>query len=199
MSGSSNGNNAAAAAAEQLGNSAAAAASGRVVGAGLPALGTGVSSNPSSPRTQPRQQQSQPPHHVDGGSSGGGGGGGGAPRPPPLQLRSSCGGSGVGSAGTPRSSSVPPGALPINNLNHLSDRLGSLSTFSDELMSDDPNAPAKQDFMVSFLVDARGGSMIGCRHSGAKVRTGSEIIHFHFLFPPSLCVIAQYVGRLYIP
>jgi hypothetical protein len=27
----------------------------------------------------------------------------------------------------------------------------------------------KQDFLVSFLVDARGGSMKGCRHSGVKV------------------------------
>ncbi len=164
MSGSSNGNAAAAAAAaEQLlgtnggGGGGGGSARMGVVGAGLPALGTGVSSNPSSPRTQPRQPL-QPQQHVDGG----------APRPPPLQLRSS-GGGGTGAA-TPMSSSVPPGSLPINNLNHLGDRLGSLSTFSDDLTSDDPNAPAKQDFMVSFLVDARGGSMIGCRHSGTKVR-----------------------------
>ena len=27
----------------------------------------------------------------------------------------------------------------------------------------------KQDFLVSFLVDARGGSMKGCRYSGVKV------------------------------
>ena len=27
----------------------------------------------------------------------------------------------------------------------------------------------KQDFLVSFMVDARGGSMKGCRYSGVKV------------------------------
>ena len=40
----------------------------------------------------------------------------------------------------------------------------------------DPDAAAvialtKQDFLVSFLVDARGGSMKGCRFSGVKVST----------------------------
>ena len=33
----------------------------------------------------------------------------------------------------------------------------------------DPGPLAKHDFLVSFLVDARGGSMYGCRHSGIKV------------------------------
>lgn len=28
---------------------------------------------------------------------------------------------------------------------------------------------SKQDFLVSFLVDARGGAMKGCRFSGVKV------------------------------
>ena len=41
--------------------------------------------------------------------------------------------------------------------------------------SEDPNAPAKHDFMVSFLVDARGGSMVGCRHSGVKASFSSFI------------------------
>ena len=34
----------------------------------------------------------------------------------------------------------------------------------------DPSPLAKHDFLVSFLVDARGGSMYGCRNSGIKVR-----------------------------
>jgi hypothetical protein len=33
----------------------------------------------------------------------------------------------------------------------------------------DPSPLAKHDFLVSFLVDARGGSMYGCRNSGIKV------------------------------
>ena len=33
----------------------------------------------------------------------------------------------------------------------------------------------KQDFLVSFLVDARGGSMKGCRYSGVKVSTIIDI------------------------
>ncbi len=41
---------------------------------------------------------------------------------------------------------------------------GSLSSESD------PNAPARADFMISFLVDARGGTMHGCRFSGVRVR-----------------------------
>ena len=40
----------------------------------------------------------------------------------------------------------------------------------------DPIALTKQDFLVSFLVDARGGSMKGCRFSGVKVR----IIYFFY-------------------
>ena len=175
MSGSSNGRGngaaAAAAAAEQLlGNGGGGGGSNSrtgVVGAGLPALGTGVSSNPSSPRLQNR-----------GGIGGGGGPGGGQPPPVPrlpiTALRSSASGSGAGGLGTPHGSSFGGGGgsvpHPVNNLNHLSDRLGSLSTFSDDFgSSEDPNAPAKMDFMVSFLVDARGGSMVGCRHSGVKV------------------------------
>ncbi len=177
MSGSSNGRGngaaAAAAAAEQLlGNGGGGGGSNSrtgVVGAGLPALGTGVSSNPSSPRLQNR-----------GGIGGGPGGGPGGGQPPPVPrlpitaLRSSASGSGAGGLGTPHGSSFGGGGgsvpHPVNNLNHLSDRLGSLSTFSDDFgSSEDPNAPAKMDFMVSFLVDARGGSMVGCRHSGVKV------------------------------
>ena len=34
----------------------------------------------------------------------------------------------------------------------------------------DPSPLAKHDFLVSFLVDARGGSMYGCRNSGIKVQ-----------------------------
>ena len=174
MSGSSNGRgggNAAAAAAEQLlGNGGGSGGGGGggssrtgVVGAGLPALGTGVSSNPSSPRLQNR----------GGGAMGAVGGGPPPPVPrlPITALRASASGSGVG---TPHGSSFGGGGgPPVNNLNHLSDRLGSLSTFSDDFGSEDPNAPAKQDFMVSFLVDARGGSMVGCRHSGVKVKENS--------------------------
>ena len=188
MSGSSSGNHAAAAAAAAAAASVTAAGNGVaagggaghnggsaapgngggvsgdpvVVGAGLPALGTGVSSNPSSPQLQPRQlqQHDRPPEarvpqaaRLPSITSRR------VPQAAPMSIQSSF------DVGTPLSSS-----LPINNLNHLDggSGLGSISTFSDDL-SEDPNAPAKHDFMVSFLVDARGGSMIGCRHSGAKV------------------------------
>ena len=64
----------------------------------------------------------------------------------------------------------------VNHLmtNHELSVSGSVvgsGAFSDveSVCSEDPNAPAKHDFMVSFLVDARGGSMLGCRHSGVKV------------------------------
>ena len=33
----------------------------------------------------------------------------------------------------------------------------------------EPGLPVKQDFLVSFLVDARGGSMTGSRRSGVKL------------------------------
>ena len=48
-------------------------------------------------------------------------------------------------------------------------------------------ALAKQDFLVSFLVDARGGSMIGCRFSGVKV-SQNKIANFAFdaLYVPFL-------------
>ena len=39
----------------------------------------------------------------------------------------------------------------------------------DEYCERDPSPLAKHDFLVSFLVDARGGSMYGCRNSGIKV------------------------------
>ena len=51
--------------------------------------------------------------------------------------------------------------------NHFDDDMATTAT--ESLSDDDPNAPMKQEFMVSFLVDARGGAMTGCRYSGVKV------------------------------
>ena len=46
----------------------------------------------------------------------------------------------------------------------------------------DPSPLAKHDFLVSFLVDARGGSMYGCRNSGIKVLfKGLSIVKLLFL------------------
>ena len=78
----------------------------------------------------------------------------------------------------------PPGSLAVHaqlrahaqlaqaqlNRNSLAGSCTTAGGFSDELSSDDPNAPVNHDFMVSFLVDARGGAMVGCRYSGVKVR-----------------------------
>lgn len=43
---------------------------------------------------------------------------------------------------------------------------------------------SKQDFLVSFLVDARGGAMKGCRFSGVKVSRRRQ--PFHKMFTKSL-------------
>ena len=40
---------------------------------------------------------------------------------------------------------------------------------ADEAIPIDALTLTKQDFLVSFMVDARGGSMKGCRYSGVKV------------------------------
>ena len=62
-------------------------------------------------------------------------------------------------------------------MNHVSNDIGgSISTTFSEDTSDDPNAMAKHDFMVSFMVDARGGSMLGCRYNGVKV----NLIYYSF-------------------
>ena len=54
-------------------------------------------------------------------------------------------------------------------MNHVSNDIGgSISTTFSEESSED-HALAKHDFMVSFMVDARGGSMLGCRYNGVKV------------------------------
>jgi len=36
------------------------------------------------------------------------------------------------------------------------------------------NNVARHDFLVSFLVDARGGALNGCRHTGVKVQSISS-------------------------
>ena len=80
------------------------------------------------------------------------------------------------------------GRMNNHHLSHLSmNHDGSSVSGSHSLTEDyacgDPNAPTKHDFMVSFLVDARGGSMYGCRYSGVKVRSlKNESIRF--CFPP---------------
>ena len=40
---------------------------------------------------------------------------------------------------------------------------------ADDAEAIDALTLTKQDFLVSFMVDARGGSMKGCRYSGVKV------------------------------
>ncbi|CAB4068137.1 ANK [Lepeophtheirus salmonis] len=42
-------------------------------------------------------------------------------------------------------------------------------TSSSEVTGTETTKLAKIDFLVSFLVDARGGTMTGCRHSGLRV------------------------------
>jgi hypothetical protein len=75
-------------------------------------------------------------------------------------------------------SATVPGSNTVTMVNHVSND-GVSSTLSDEqlLAPDDPSAapPTKHDFMVSFLVDARGGSMTGCRYSGVKVRQKTKL------------------------
>ncbi|XP_059087243.1 ankyrin-3-like [Tigriopus californicus] len=107
---------------------------------------------------------------------------------------------GQSTASTPRTGSggvAQAANLVGQNLNH-NDLGGSTTTggFSDEL--DDPNAPINQDFMVSLLVDARGGAMHGCRYSGVKVtippRTAPQPMRItcryvrteNLLYPPTL-------------
>ena len=52
----------------------------------------------------------------------------------------------------------------------MRDRSDALNEFEGEyVVGRDPSPLAKHDFLVSFLVDARGGSMYGCRNSGVKV------------------------------
>lgn len=44
-----------------------------------------------------------------------------------------------------------------------------LPSNNEETAADEAAALTKHDFLVSFLVDARGGSLKGCRYSGVKV------------------------------
>ena len=57
----------------------------------------------------------------------------------------------------------------ISNIS-MRDRNYVINEFEGEYaVGRDPSPLAKHDFLVSFLVDARGGSMYGCRNSGIKV------------------------------
>ena len=56
-------------------------------------------------------------------------------------------------------------------------------------------ALTRQDFLVSFLVDARGGSMKGCRFSGVKVRPFFYQID-EIKAPSSASLISRYILRL---
>ena len=57
----------------------------------------------------------------------------------------------------------------VSNIS-IRDRNHALNEFEGEyVVGRDPSPLAKHDFLVSFLVDARGGSMYGCRNSGIKV------------------------------
>jgi hypothetical protein len=68
-------------------------------------------------------------------------------------------GNGAGNGANGRGGLV---GIAVNDVTYAS---GSLSSDG----GGDPNAPARADFMISFLVDARGGTMHGCRFSGVKV------------------------------
>ena len=48
----------------------------------------------------------------------------------------------------------------------------------EETAADEAAALTKHDFLVSFLVDARGGSLKGCRYSGVKVSTSVLTVSF---------------------
>ena len=69
--------------------------------------------------------------------------------------------------------SCPPqaGANGRGGNNDATYASGSLSLSSDGCGGGgDANAPARADFMISFLVDARGGTMHGTRFSGVTVQ-----------------------------
>ena len=70
----------------------------------------------------------------------------------------------------------------ISNIS-MRDRNDALNEFEGEYaVGRDPSPLAKHDFLVSFLVDARGGSMYGCRNSGIKVLfKGLSIVKLVFL------------------
>lgn len=109
------------------------------------------------------------------------------PPQPPSQLfdenMNSNGQSTTSTRSSHNAGAPPPGSLAVHaqlrahaqlaqaqlNRNSLAGSCTTAGGFSDELSSDDPNAPVNHDFMVSFLVDARGGAMVGCRYSGVKV------------------------------
>ena len=57
-----------------------------------------------------------------------------------------------------------------NNNNHLSVVVGNV-TESDASATQ----VARHVFLVSFLVDARGGALNGCRHTGVKVGLTIEL------------------------
>lgn len=131
------------------------------------------------------------------GSSGGGGGGGARGAPigllsgvERLQIHSenngmAGGGVAVGGGAISRTSAnnnhhtssvAAGGGATVNNhhlsnvsMNHDGSSVSGSHSLTEDFACGDPNAPTKHDFMVSFLVDARGGSMYGCRYSGVKV------------------------------
>ena len=53
----------------------------------------------------------------------------------------------------------------INNINNNNNNNGGLESDAAVTLP-----VARHDFLVSFLVDARGGALNGCRHTGVKVR-----------------------------
>ena len=53
--------------------------------------------------------------------------------------------------------------------NEVMNEIGQEHEINVHIGERDPSPLAKHDFLVSFLVDARGGSMYGCRNSGIKV------------------------------
>ena len=53
--------------------------------------------------------------------------------------------------------------------NDAMNEIGQEDEGNANVVERDPSPLAKHDFLVSFLVDARGGSMYGCRNSGIKV------------------------------
>ena len=100
------------------------------------------------------------------------------------------GSNGQSTLSSPASSRRLPQLVPqTNHVASTGELIVNNDTYASGSLSDDgdPNAPAKAEFMISFLVDARGGSMHGCRFSGVRVSVVDSV--YHVSFPKVLSVL----------
>ena len=80
----------------------------------------------------------------------------------------------------------------VSNIS-IRDRNHALNEFEGEyVVGRDPSPLAKHDFLVSFLVDARGGSMYGCRNSGIKVLSIFSLPFFQS-FPSIIMFVSMHI------